>query len=55
MRQVAELQQGFHGKPVACVVRAQFADGDAAKVDGGTSVIGSGTDQGRMSLIGTVV
>jgi hypothetical protein len=35
------------------VVRALLADGDAAKVDGVTSVIGSGTDQGRGHLGGS--
>ena len=40
------LQFGDVGA-AAHVIRALLADGDAAKVDGGTSVIGSGTDQGR--------
>ncbi len=38
------LQFGDVGA-AAHVIRALLADGDAAKVDGGTSLIGSGTDQ----------
>ena len=48
MRQVADLQQGFRGQPVACVVRAQFAHGDAAKVHGiGTVLRGSINQRSR--------
>ncbi len=51
--QISDLQKGLNGQPVALLVRALFADGDAAKVHGFSTVISSGVDKGSGHLRGS--